>query len=396
MKEKQYEEELEKEIELVSEIKNIRRNFTRLSGQEFYNLMVEFKKNKTNIVYLNSLQELYDTKATSNVGNAYAYTTLSECKLIYYTINTTQTKGFQKKQVMISFREKSEDPSYCIQQMNDALKKNDESLGTDPSSVTNNKVFGYYNARNSGKHTVTTSLDMNSAYVNAFKQLVADWKTRTLCSYKEVKDKSYDYYQVEREDDGEITYRYMYYKENIEDVLKLLMFPNYKVYGYKGMYVAQKTLEDCYNLRFVDKNNYKKWKNIMVIYIGTMHKRSGKNNRATIASSIYAWMEWYMGLLVKKFKEKGYKVILVNTDAIKFVGTYNNDIEEIVLGEDLGQFKIEHEGTSNFISEGHYEEGNNVKWKGVPEYMRKDGAKPCEFKYETIDKEREIYYEYAK
>lgn len=395
MTNRQNEEELEKEIEVVSDIKNIRRNFTRLTGQEFYDLMSAFQKMKKNLIYLESLEQLYDARVTNNIFNVYLYTTKSECRVIYYALKNNNIKSVQKKQVMISFRQKSEDPAYCILQMNHALKRNGESLKADPSEVTNNKIYGYYDSKYGGKHLTSTSLDLNSAYIHAFKQVVADWETKTLCDVEDVKNKKYEYYQIEKIRYGQVTYRYMYYKENTEELLDLMYLPGYKVYGYEGIYVAQETLQECYDKRFLNKSEYKKWKNIMVIYIGTFHKRSGKNNRATIASSIYAWMEWYMSSLVQAFKDKGYKVILVNTDAIKIVGEYNTEDNLIPLGEGLGEFKVEYVGESDFITEGHYLEGNKLRWKGMPEYMRDGVTKACKYTFDTLNKEKEIYIKYA-
>ena len=96
--------------------------------------------------------------------------------------------------------------------------------------------------------------------------------------------------------------------------------------------------------------------------------------------------------LVDSFEEKGYNVIMVNTDSIKIEGKYNRSDNLVTIGDGLGEFKVEYEGMAEYISEGHYKE-QREKWKGKPAYMI-DGYSRCKF-IENIEEELEIYEKYA-
>ena len=230
-----------------------------------------------------------------------------------------------------------------------------------------------------------TVLDMNSAYLFALSQPLADWTTRTEVSRKQVYDKEFDYYCFEND-----LWCEMFYKEDQQGMLGAMLWADVKIYGYKAKLYYQKTVQELYRLKVnVNKERYK---NVANIAVGCMHKRSGKQNNTTLAASLYAWFAWYIDNLVALFENKGYNVIMITTDSIKIRGKYNPEDNIVTLGNGLGEFKTEYEGEAKYFSVGHYEE-NKVKWKGKPLYMQ-EGYSKCEF-VDNIEKEKKVYEKYA-
>lgn len=256
-----------------------------------------------------------------------------------------------------------------------------ELVPFEPNKVYTNGVYTYYRCAYKG---YATALDMNSAYLYALSQPLADYTTRTEITREEVRKKEYDYYCFENDLHCE-----MFYKDD-ERIIGTLFWDNCKVYGYKGRRYFTKTCEELYRLK--TEVNKEKYKNVANITVGCMHKRSGKQNNSTIAASLYAWFAWYIQEKVKEFESKGYKVISISTDCIKIKGKYNEEDNIVRLGNKLGEFKIEYEGEAEYYSVGHYVE-DKVKWKGKPQYLIKGYGK-CNF-IDTPEKEREIYERFA-
>ena len=226
---------------------------------------------------------------------------------------------------------------------------------------------------------------MNSAYLWALTQPLADWRTKEECTIEDVFKKKYDYYSFENE-----IHNMMFYKEQQEEMINASIWVGVKIYGFKSKVFYQKTANELYRLKcFVDKERYK---NVANIAIGCMHKRSGKQNNTTLAASLYAYFAYHVNNLVEKFKKKGYNVIMVTTDSVKIVGDYKEEDNIVTIGEGLGEFKFEYKGPAKYYTSGHYEE-NVIKWKGKPEYMRM-GFDRCLF-VENIEKEKKIYEKYA-
>lgn len=226
---------------------------------------------------------------------------------------------------------------------------------------------------------------MNSAYLWALSQPLADYETRVEITREEVYSKKYDFYCFEN-----AIHREMYYKEDQDSMLGAMLWADVKIYGYKSKVYFEKTAAELYRLKCeVDKEKYK---NVANIAVGCMHKRSGKQNNTTLAASLYAYFAWYIDNLVAKFENKGYNVIMITTDSIKIQGKYNIEDDIVKIGNGLGEFKVEYEGEAKYYSEGHYKESSE-KWKGKPLYMI-DGFTKCEF-IDNIDKEKEVYEKYS-
>lgn len=259
--------------------------------------------------------------------------------------------------------------------------KYDENINYEPHNYYTNGVHLYFKGQHKGYVTV---LDMNSAYLYALSQPLADWETKTEVNIKDVFINDYDYYLVEND-----IHRKMFYKNDIEGITSTFLWKDSKIYGFKSKLYYQNTIKELFELRKKDKTRYK---NVANVAIGCMHKRSGKRNNTTLASSLYAWFEWYINDLVKKFENKGYNVIMITTDSIKISGKYDLNDNIVKIGEGLGEFKIEYEGEAEYINSGHYTE-KKVKWKGVPEYMR-NGASRLMF-IDNIEEEYKVYEKYA-
>lgn len=255
-------------------------------------------------------------------------------------------------------------------------------LPYEPHKYYHNGVYTYYKGKYSGKVTV---LDMNSAYLWALCQPLADWQTRIECSFKDVLNKKYDFYSFEND-----LHTMMYYKESQLDMMGASLWADVKIYGYKASIHYEKTCKELYRLKC--NVNKEKYKNVANLAVGCMHKRTGKQNNTTLAASLYAFFEWKISDFVAKFEKKGYNVIMITTDSIKIAGDYRVEDNIVTLGDGLGEFKIEYVGDGNYYSEGHYEE-QRIKWKGKPLYMI-NGQPRCEF-IDNLDKELPIYEEYA-
>lgn len=252
----------------------------------------------------------------------------------------------------------------------------------EPDKKFTNGIYTYYTKPYKGYVTV---LDMNSAYLWVLGQPLADYTTRTECTFEDVRAKKFDYYCFENDIHCE-----MFYKDNYLGMLGALLWADVKIYGYKAKVFYEKTSKELYRLK--KEVNKEKYKNVANIAVGCMHKHSGTQNNTTLAASLYAYFEWYINDLVEKFKNKGYNVVMVTTDSVKIVGKYNTEDNILTIGDGLGEFKVEYEGEAEYLSQGHYTEAQ-VKWKGKPQYMI-DGYKKCKF-IENIDEELEVYEKYA-
>lgn len=258
----------------------------------------------------------------------------------------------------------------------------DELLPFEPNKKYTNGVYTYFNKPYKGKSTV---LDMNSAYLWALSQPLADWQTATEVSKKDIFKGEYDYYSFENELHCE-----MVYKLDSTRLAGAAIWEDVKIYGYKASRHYVKTAEELYRLKC--EVNKEKYKNVANIAIGCMHKRTGNQNNTTLAASLYAYFAWYIDNLVEKFSQKGYNVIMITTDSIKIRGDYHEEDNLVELGNKLGQFKYEYDGEAEYLTEGHYVE-DKVKWKGKPKYLIQ-GNKICNF-IEDIEEEKEIYEKYA-
>lgn len=322
---------------------------------------------------------MFDSVKVDNICNVYFNRTTSGCRIIYYEYE----KGKWRKRLrQISFSNRDIDPVKCVLTFRKIAAQYNENIPYEPNRFYTNGVYTYYKKNYSGYVTV---LDMNSAYLYALTQPMADWETRQEVELKDIMNKSFDYYCFENDIHCE-----MFYKEDTNRIMGALLWSDVKIYGYKSKLYYQKTARELYRLKC--EVNKEKYKNVANIAVGCMHKRSGKQNNTTIAASLYAWFAWYIDSLVIQFTNKKYRVIMITTDSIKIEGKYNPSDNIITIGNDMGQFKVEYEGEAKYYSEGHYEE-NKTKWKGKPLYLQ-EGYNKCEF-INNIQKERKIYEKFA-
>lgn len=260
-------------------------------------------------------------------------------------------------------------------------KSFNESIPYEPNKKYTNGVYTYYKSAYKG---YATSLDMNSAYLYALSQPLADYTTRTEININDISKKEYDYYCFENDLHCE-----MFYKDDIR-MLRAFYWQGCKVYGYRGRIYFEKTCKELYRLKTeVDKEKYK---NVANITVGCFHKREGNKNNTTLAASLYAWFAYTIDSLVEKFEKNGYKVISISTDCIKIKGKYNQEDNIVKIGNGLGEFKVEYEGEAKYYSVGHYEE-DKIKWKGKPQYIAQ-GNNRCDF-IEHVEEERKIYERFA-
>jgi hypothetical protein len=298
---------------------------------------------------------------------------------VYYDLVET---GVKKRLREISFTPKEINVLNCVLKFRSIAKQFGELQPYDDTPVFTNGVYTYYTKPYKGYVTV---LDMNSAYLWALQQPLADVSTRTECTITDISNGTFDYYSFEND-----IHREMVYKLDYNKAYACNVWADVKIYGYKAKAFYKETAKELYRLKTeVDKNKYK---NIANIAVGCMHKHSGKQNNTTLAASLYAYFEWYIDSLVAKFEEKGYNVIMVTTDSVKIKGKYNRDDNIVPIGDGLGEFKVEYEGEAIYQSVGHYEEAT-IKWKGKPKYLI-DGYNRCKF-VENIEEEMEVYEKYA-
>lgn len=322
---------------------------------------------------------MYDPEKVDKVYNVYFSRSSSNCKIIYYEFY----KGkWNKKLREISFSPREIDPIKCVLTFRKIASKFNENIPYEPNKVYTNGIYTYYNKPYKGYATV---LDMNSAYLYALSQPLADWETRTEVSQKDVFNQSYDYYCFENDLHCE-----MFYKKDINNMTVAMLWADVKIYGYKSKLYYQSTTKELYRLKC--EVNKERYKNVANIAVGCMHKRSGQQNNTTIAASLYAWFAWYIDNLVAIFEKKGYNVIMITTDSIKIQGKYNAEDNLVTIGNGLGEFKIEYEGEAEYLSEGHYIE-SKTKWKGKPLYLQ-EGFTKCRF-IENIKEEKRIYEKFA-
>lgn len=323
--------------------------------------------------------DLYNPAKVNDVFTVYYSRSLTGCKIVYYELDGT---GWKKRLRQISFSPKEIDPVRCVLTFRKIASKFKENIGYEPYKVYSNGVYSYYNKSYKGE---TTVLDMNSAYLWALSQPLADWETATEVSKEDIFKGEYDFYSFENK-----LHCQMIYKEDYTRLAGASIWAGTKIYGYKGRLYYQNTIKELYRLKCnVDKERYK---NVANIAIGCMHKRSGTQNNTTLAASLYAFFAWYIDNLVEKFTKKGYNVIMITTDSIKIRGKYNESDNLVELGPELGQFKYEYNGEAEYITAGHYVE-DKVKWKGKPKYLI-SGNKICNF-IDNIEEELSIYEKYA-
>lgn len=324
-------------------------------------------------------EDLFDPEKVKDINSLYFARSTSGCRIIYYDFEDRWRKRLRQ----ISFSRREIDPVKCVLTFKKIAASFGENLPYEKDArAFTNGVYTYFKKAYNGYVTV---LDMNSAYLWALSQPLADYETRVEVTREEVYSKKYDFYCFENS-----IHREMYYKEAQEDMLGAMLWADVKIYGYKSKIFFKKTAAELYRLKCeVDKERYK---NVANIAVGCMHKRSGKQNNTTLASSLYAYFAWYIDNLVAKFENKGYNVIMITTDSIKIQGKYNVADNLVTIGNGLGEFKVEYEGEAKYFSEGHYKESSE-KWKGKPLYMI-DGFTKCEF-IDNIDKEKEVYEKYS-
>lgn len=356
----------------------MRYNFKRCSGTEWVSTIKRLYARGTTFLELGP-GEIYNRNNTTNIWNCYYYRTTTGCKIVYYDLTED---GIKKRLREISFTPKEINVLNCVLTFRKISNSFGELVPYDNTPVFSNGVYTYFKKSYSGYVTV---LDMNSAYLYVLQQPLADVTTRTECSIQDLSGSDYDYFSFEND-----IHREMVYKLDYNKLYACAIWADVKIYGYKGKVHYEKTAQELYRLK--KEVNKMKYKNVANIAIGCMHKKSGKQNNTTIAASLYAYFEWYIGDLVEKFEHKGYNVIMITTDSIKVEGKYNIEDNIVKLGEGLGEFKLEYEGLAKYESVGHYEE-DQIKWKGKPKYLI-DGYKPCKF-IENLDEELEVYEKYA-
>lgn len=322
---------------------------------------------------------MYDREKVSNIANVYYQRSTSGCKVIYYEYDDHK---WRKRLRQISFSPREIDAIKCVLTFKKIASKFGENIDYEPHKPYSNGIYTYYKGAYNGYVSV---LDMNSAYLWALTQPLADWQTQTEVTAKEVFEKQFDFYSFENDIHCE-----MFYKEDVERMTGAMLWAGARIYGYKASTHYQQTAKELYRLKC--EVNKERYKNVANIAVGCMHKRSGQQNNTTLAASLYAYFAWYIDNLVAKFENKGYNVIMITTDSIKVAGKYNAADNLVAIGNGLGEFKVEYEGEAKYLAIGHYEEGK-TKWKGKPQYMR-DGHSKCLF-VENIEKEKEIYEKYA-
>ena len=175
-------------------------NFKRLSGKEWHNLIHTLRRRGVDFHGLEP-GDIYDASKTSNIFKAYYYKTTSSCKLVYYDYDNNKVR---KKLREISFSPKEIDVLKCVFTFRHIASEQGELLGYDPSPVFSNGVYTYFNRGYKGYVTV---LDMNSAYLYALKQPLADWHTRTECTIEDVSKRKFDYYSFENDLHKEMVYK---------------------------------------------------------------------------------------------------------------------------------------------------------------------------------------------
>lgn len=355
----------------------MRYNFQRLSGEQWCLLIDQLKTRGSEFIEVNK-DDLYIRDKVYNVYNAYFYRNVTCCKIIYYTWKDNRWKKNLKE---ISFSPRDINPVYCVATFQKIAKKYNELLPYEDTKVFDNGVYTYFARPYKG---YCTALDMNSAYLYALTQPLADYTTRVEVNPMDVGKREYDYYSVENS-----LLREMYHKDD-DELKSALLRADIRVFGYKAKRHFIKTAEELYRLKC--EVNKEKYKNVANIYVGCMHKHNGKRNNATLAASLYAWFANYIQKLVKKFNAKGYEVVSLSTDCVKIKGKYNIEDNVVTIGNGLGEFKIEYEGEAEYISQGHYVE-DKIKWKGRPQYLIK-GYKKCNF-IDISEEERRIYEEFA-
>lgn len=322
---------------------------------------------------------MYIKEKVNKIYNVYFSRTTSNCKLIYYEF---EEKKWKKRLRQISFSKKEIDPVNCVLTFKKIANSFGELLPFEPHKFYTNGIYTYYKGRYSGQVTV---LDMNSAYLWALTQPLADWQTRTEINLSDVWKKDFDYYSFENDLHCE-----MFYKNDTKIMQGAILWADVKVFGYKASCHYINTAKELYRLKC--EVNKERYKNVANIAVGCMHKRSGKQNNTTLVASLYAFFAYYIDFLVDQFKKKGYNVIMVTTDSIKIAGDYNEEDNIVKVGDGLGEFKVEYKGDAKYFSEGHFVEGKE-KWKGKPKYMQ-DGFEKCLF-VENIENEKVIYEKYA-
>lgn len=314
-----------------------------------------------------------------DIGKVYYYRTVSSCKLIYFTFEESKLKKHFEE---ISFLKKVEDPSKAISTFNNIARKYNEEYEYDDFKYTNG-VYSYFDKEYRGEVVV---YDRIKAYLHSLTQPLADKDSKTEISIEHYlhNPHEFDYYLLENQLWSELLYH-----KDFESIISFFGYADIKIYGFKSKTFYKETAEDLFRKTKKCPEKYKLAANIAV---GCMHKSNGKNNRTTIAASIYALNEWYMKDLKHRLEEAGYKIIAINTDSIKIKGKYNEKDGIIDIGEELGQFRIEYQGLAKYYSVGHCEE-DKVKWKGKAGYMI-NGNEPCMF-VENLEKELKIYKEFA-
>ena len=322
-------------------------------------------------------EDLYNPEKVNNPYICYYYASTSNCKIVYYEWDNCWKKRLRQ----ISFSPREIDPIRCVLTFRKIASSFGELLPYEPSKKYDNGIYTYFKGAYKGNVTV---LDMNSAYLFALTQPLADWETRTEVKAEDVFNKSYDYYCFEND-----LHRLMFYKEDQERMVGAMLWAGVRIYGYKASCHYLETAKELYRLK--TQVNKERYKNVANIAVGCMHKHSEKQNNSTLAASLYAWFEWNIDNLVAKFEKKGYNVIMVSTDSVKIAGDYKEEDNIVTIGSELGEFKYEYKGPAEYYSSGHYSE-KTEKWKGKPQYMI-DGHKPCQF-VNNIEKELEIYEKY--
>lgn len=358
----------------------MRYNFKRLNGIDWYNTIALLRARGLRFLEVKNSSILYDKYEVTNPWTVYYYRTISGCKIVYY--NKVKSK-FKKCFNEISFSKRTADPVRCVIEFRKIAKGFNELLPFEPDKVFTNGVYTYFKGKYKG---YSTALDMNSAYLYALKQPLPDWETRTECTFDDVYKQKYDFYCFENPLHCE-----MFYRKDYARMLAAHHWSDLKIYGYKASVHYEKTCNELYRLK--KEVNKERYKNVANVAIGCMHKRSGEQNNSTLAAGLYAWFAWYIDFLVDCFEKKGYHVIMITTDSIKIKGKYNQEDNIVKIGTGLGEFKVEFEGESEYISEGHYRQANDTKWKGKPLYQL-EGYPICKF-IENIEEELPIYEKYS-
>lgn len=370
--------------------------FRILTPDEFYEIRKLLEKLGFRDVYLKREEDICSFKHTPNTLDSvvYVYKTDIKCMLVFYTFG-------KRNQLMLTFQRPSMTGTEAFREFKRIAKQFKEELVIDGMEGFKNKVYDYFNPKAFNIESEFTSIDQNRCYSYMLMQPVADYRTKTPCSAEDVLKGDHEFYKVEGLLLSGDTVNEIVHRDDFERINKLTS-QNLNFYSYESMYFCPKTVKYITDMgnKTINSETYSFYKEVINKFIGFLKANNPKlykTNSATVHASIYARNKVEMQTYVNKFIEKGYTVMLVKTDAIKIVGDYNSEDNLVVLGDNVGEFKIEGNGRGRFISKGNYYFGDIQSHSGVAKYRQHEGEKTdaLTFEAKNLNKEMEIIRKYT-